>query len=29
MAKIQAVWALDMGQAALKALKLVPGDTPR
>src|SRR6476661_1678330 len=28
MAKIQAVWALDIGQAALKALKLVPGDTP-
>jgi type IV pilus assembly protein PilM len=27
MAKIQAVWALDIGQAALKALKLVPGDT--
>ncbi len=28
MAKNQAVWALDIGQAALKALKLVPGDTP-
>ncbi len=28
MAKIQAVWALDIGQAALKALKLVPGDEP-
>src|SRR6476660_5759899 len=28
MAKIQAVWALDIGQAALKALKLVPADTP-
>ena len=28
MAKIQPVWALDIGQAALKALKLVPGDTP-
>ncbi len=28
MAKTQAVWALDIGQAALKALKLVPGDTP-
>ncbi len=28
MAKIQAVWALDVGQAALKALKLVPGETP-
>src|SRR5947209_9093131 len=27
MAKIQAVWALDIGQAALKALKLVPGET--
>jgi type IV pilus assembly protein PilM len=27
MAKIQAVWALDVGQAALKALKLVPGET--
>ena len=27
MAKIQAVWALDIGQAALKALKLVPGAT--
>src|SRR3954464_394814 len=26
MAKIQAVWALDVGQAALKALKLVPGE---
>ena len=28
MAKIQAAWALDIGQAALKALKLVPGETP-
>ena len=28
MAKIQAAWALDVGQAALKALKLVPGETP-
>ena len=28
MAKIQAVWALDIGQAALKALKLTPGETP-
>jgi type IV pilus assembly protein PilM len=28
MAKIQAVWAIDIGQAALKALKLVPGSTP-
>ena len=28
MAKIQAVWALDIGQSALKALKLVPGDAP-
>ena len=28
MAKIQPVWALDIGQAALKALKLVPGDDP-
>ncbi len=28
MAKIQPVWALDIGQAALKALKLVPGDEP-
>jgi len=28
MAKNQAVWALDIGQAALKALKLVPGATP-
>jgi len=27
MAKIQAVWAIDIGQAALKALKLVPGET--
>jgi type IV pilus assembly protein PilM len=26
MAKIQAVWAIDIGQAALKALKLVPGE---
>ncbi len=28
MAKNQPVWALDIGQAALKALKLVPGDSP-
>lgn len=28
MAKIQAVWAIDVGQSALKALKLVPGETP-
>src|SRR4051812_45173033 len=28
MAKIQAVWAIDIGQAALKALKLVPGMEP-
>ncbi|WP_422929559.1 type IV pilus assembly protein PilM [Singulisphaera sp. PoT] len=28
MAKIQPVWALDVGQAAVKALKLLPGDTP-
>ncbi len=28
MAKIQAVWAVDIGQAALKALKLVPGESP-
>jgi type IV pilus assembly protein PilM len=28
MAKIQPVWALDVGQAALKALKLVPGESP-
>src|SRR5215213_55199 len=28
MAKTQAVWALDIGQAALKALKLVPGEGP-
>ena len=28
MAKIQAVWAIDIGQSALKALKLVPGETP-
>ncbi len=27
MAKIQAVWAIDIGQAALKGLKLVPGET--
>ena len=27
MPKIQAVWAIDIGQAALKALKLVPGTT--
>ncbi len=28
MAKIQAVWAIDIGQAAVKAIKLVPGETP-
>ncbi|HEX8202994.1 MAG TPA: type IV pilus assembly protein PilM, partial [Isosphaeraceae bacterium] len=28
MAKTQAVWAIDVGQAALKALKLVPGEGP-
>ena len=28
MAKIQSVWAIDIGPAALKALKLVPGDEP-
>jgi type IV pilus assembly protein PilM len=28
MAKIQPVWALDIGQAALKALKLVPAESP-
>jgi type IV pilus assembly protein PilM len=28
MAKIQPVWAIDVGQAALKALKLVPGENP-
>ncbi len=28
MAKIQPVWAIDVGQAALKALKLVPGESP-
>ncbi len=28
MAKNQAVWAIDIGQAALKALKLSAGDTP-
>src|SRR4051794_26760674 len=28
MAKIQPVWAIDIGQAALKALKLVPGEEP-
>ena len=28
MAKTQPVWALDVGQAALKALKLIPGETP-
>src|SRR3954454_4666873 len=28
MAKIQAVWAIDIGQAALKALKLVPNENP-
>ena len=28
MPKIQAVWAIDIGQAAFKALKLVPGSNP-
>ncbi len=28
MPKIQATWAVDIGQAALKALKLVPGPNP-
>ncbi len=28
MAKIQAVWAIDVGQSALKAIKLVPGEVP-
>src|SRR3954451_11425117 len=28
MAKIDAVWAIRIGQAALKALKLVPGENP-
>ncbi|HEU5115759.1 MAG TPA: pilus assembly protein PilM, partial [Isosphaeraceae bacterium] len=28
MAKIQAVWAIDIGQAALKALKLTPAEDP-
>lgn len=28
MAKIQAVWAIEIGQASLKALKLVGGETP-
>ncbi len=28
MAKIQAAWAIDIGQAGLKALKLVPGESP-
>ena len=28
MAKIQAVWAIDIGQAALKAIKLIPGEVP-
>ena len=28
MPKIQAVWAIDIGQAALKALKLVPNENP-
>ncbi len=27
MAKVQAVWAIDIGQAAVKAIKLVPGET--
>ena len=28
MAKVQAVWAIDIGQVALKALKVTPGETP-
>lgn len=28
MAKIQPVWALDIGQSALKALKLIPAENP-
>jgi type IV pilus assembly protein PilM len=28
MAKVQAAWAIDIGQAGLKALKLVPGESP-
>src|SRR6516165_10867287 len=28
MPKIQAVWAIDIGQAAVKALKLVPAESP-
>src|SRR5881398_1841241 len=28
MAKTQPAWAIDIGQAALKALKLVPGEDP-
>ncbi len=28
MAKVMAVWAIDVGQAALKALKLVPSESP-
>ncbi|MFM7132113.1 MAG: type IV pilus biogenesis protein PilM, partial [bacterium] len=28
MAKVQAVWAIDIGQVAFKALKVVPGETP-
>lgn len=28
MAKIQAAWAIDIGQAGLKALKLVPAESP-
>src|SRR4051794_22616756 len=28
MPKIQAVWAIDIGQAALKALKLIPNENP-
>jgi type IV pilus assembly protein PilM len=28
MAKVQAVWAIDIGQVALKALKVLPGETP-
>lgn len=28
MARVMAVWAIDIGQSALKALKLVPSETP-
>ena len=28
MAKIQAVWAIDIGQSALKAIKLIPAESP-